>query len=167
MSAQVPGSREWLAYCGSLSKVLSPGLRLGWMTASQAVLEKTALCKQFSDSNTSTFTQAVAAEYLKAGRLPAAIRRARVAYLQRSDAMLQALRSQLGSAVAFEEPRGGFFLWASLKLDSAASADSAAIHRRAIEQGVAFVTGAAFYPEAPDASTLRLSFATEGVEAIR
>jgi hypothetical protein len=70
LSATVPGSRELLVHCGSLSKVLSPGLRVGWMIAPAELLAKATMCKQFSDAHTSTFAQATAAQYLKAGRMP-------------------------------------------------------------------------------------------------
>jgi DNA-binding transcriptional MocR family regulator len=66
----VPGSREWIAHCGSMSKVLSPGLRVGWMIAQPELLAKATMCKQFSDAHTSTFAQATAAQYLKSGRMP-------------------------------------------------------------------------------------------------
>jgi len=69
----VPGSREWIAHCGSLSKVLSPGLRVGWLIAPPELLAKATMCKQFSDAHTSTFAQATAAQYLKAGRMPATL----------------------------------------------------------------------------------------------
>ena len=70
LSEGVPGSREWIAHCGSLSKVLSPGLRVGWMIAPAELLAKATMCKQFSDAHTSTFAQATAAQYLKSGRMP-------------------------------------------------------------------------------------------------
>ena len=70
LSATVPGSRNLLVHCGSLSKVLSPGLRVGWMIAPAELLGKATMCKQFSDAHTSTFAQATAAQYLKAGRMP-------------------------------------------------------------------------------------------------
>ena len=65
LSDQVPGSRDWLVHCGSLSKVLSPGLRIGWMIAPPELLAKATMCKQFSDAHTSTFSQVTATHYLQ------------------------------------------------------------------------------------------------------
>ncbi|HNL41932.1 MAG TPA: PLP-dependent aminotransferase family protein, partial [Ottowia sp.] len=87
LSSQVPGSRDWLVHCGSLSKVLSPGLRVGWMVAPPALLAKATMCKQFSDAHTSTFAQATAAQYLAAGRMPGTLARVRQVYGARARAM--------------------------------------------------------------------------------
>ena len=114
LSQSVPGSRELLAHCGSLSKVLSPGLRVGWMIAPGALLAKATMCKQFSDAHTSTFAQATAAQYLKAGRMPATLAHVRSVYAARAQAMGEALRQHLGEAVSFVAPRGGLFVWARL-----------------------------------------------------
>ncbi|MBX9935602.1 MAG: PLP-dependent aminotransferase family protein, partial [Burkholderiaceae bacterium] len=84
LSSQVPGSRDWLAHCGSLSKVLSPGLRVGWLMAPPALLANAVMCKQFSDAHTSTFAQAVAAQYLQAGRMPATLAHVRQVYAERA-----------------------------------------------------------------------------------
>src|SRR5690606_26255385 len=84
LSAQVPGSRDCLVHCGSLSKVLSPGLRVGWMVAPAELLAKATMCKQFSDAHTSTFAQATAARYLKAGRMPDTLARVRAVYAERA-----------------------------------------------------------------------------------
>jgi len=170
LSASVPGSRELLANCGSLSKVLSPGLRIGWMIAPPALLARAVMCKQFSDAHTSTFTQATAACYLESNRMPAALARVRSVYAQRAQIMCNALRTELGGALTFVEPRGGMFVWA--RLNTAGETpdrlrNGADFARRAIEQGVAFVPGAPFFAEAPDLATLRLSFATVDEERIR
>ena len=76
----VPGSRALVAHCGSLSKVLSPGLRIGWMIGPAELLAKATMCKQFSDAHTSTFAQATAAQYLKSGRMPATLAHVREVY---------------------------------------------------------------------------------------
>jgi DNA-binding transcriptional MocR family regulator len=166
LSDGVPGSRERLVHCGSLSKVLSPGLRVGWMVAPAALLAKATMCKQFSDAHTSTFAQATAAQYLKAGRMPATLAQVRAVYAERAACMGAALRRELGDAIDFVQPQGGLFVWARLTGAGGATADGAELARRAIDQGVAFVPGAPFFARQADAATLRLSFATVGPERI-
>jgi DNA-binding transcriptional MocR family regulator len=167
LSAQVPGSRELLVHCGSLSKVLSPGLRVGWMIAPAELLAKATMCKQFSDAHTSTFAQATAAQYLKAGRMPGTLAKVRAVYAERAQAMGDALRSELGGAIDFVQPQGGLFVWARLTEAGGKPADGNAFAKRAIDEGVAFVPGAPFYCAQPDVATLRLSFATADVAKIR
>jgi 2-aminoadipate transaminase len=166
LSAQVSGSRDWLVHCGSLSKVLSPGLRLGWMIAPPELLARATMCKQFSDANTSTFAQATAAQYLKAGRMSATLAHVRQVYAGRAQAMGQALQRELGGAIEFTQPGGGLFFWARLTGADGKLRDAGEFARRAIEKGVAFVPGAPFYASNPDRSTLRLSFATADVAKI-
>jgi 2-aminoadipate transaminase len=166
LSASVPGSRELLAHCGSLSKVLSPGLRVGWMVAPAELLAKATMCKQFSDAHTSTFAQATAAQYLKAGRMPDTLAHVRKVYSERALAMGNALRKDLGDAISFVQPRGGLFVWARLTGAGGKLQSGAELARRAIDKGVAFVPGAPFYAHDPDLATLRLSFATVDVAKI-
>ena len=166
LSAQVPGSRDWLVHCGSLSKVLSPGLRVGWMIAPSELLSRAVMCKQFSDAHTSTFAQATAAHYLKAGRMPATLDKVRKVYAGRSQTMCDALRKDLGNAISFVQPQGGLFVWAHLTGANGNVNDGNTFAKMAIDQGVAFVPGAPFYCQNPDHSTLRLSFATVGEDKI-
>ena len=166
LSDSVPGSRKLLAHCGSLSKVLSPGLRIGWMIAPPALLGNAVMCKQFSDAHTSTFAQATAAQYLKAGRMPATLDNVRKVYGERAKAMGHALTRELGASVSFEQPQGGLFFWASLTGEGGKTRDAGEFAKRAIEQLVAFVPGAPFYAANPDMATFRLSFATADVGKI-
>ena len=166
LSSSVPGSRDLIAYCGSLSKVLSPGLRVGWMVAQPELLAKATMCKQFSDAHTSTFAQATAAQYLKAGRMPATLGNVRKAYAERAKTMGDALSRELGDAVEFTQPEGGLFFWSRLTGKGGKVKDAGDFAKRAIEQGVAFVPGAPFYAANPDMATFRLSFATAGVDKI-
>jgi 2-aminoadipate transaminase len=166
LSDSVPGSREWLVHCGSLSKVLSPGLRIGWMIAPPELLARATMCKQFSDAHTSTFAQATAAHYLQSGRMPATLDTVRRTYAERAQAMGEALQRELGDALDFNQPQGGLFFWARLSGARGQIADGNALAKRAIEQGVAFVPGAPFYANQPDPSTIRLSFATAGIDKI-
>lgn len=167
LSATVPGSRELLVHCGSLSKVLSPGLRVGWMIAPAELLAKATMCKQFSDAHTSTFAQATAAQYLKAGRMPGTLAHVRKVYAERAQAMGDALRKDLGDAIAFVQPQGGLFVWARLTGAGGKVADGNVFAKAAIDKGVAFVPGTPFFCAQPDHATLRLSFATVGVDKIR
>jgi len=173
LSAQVPGSRDWLVYCGSLSKVLSPGLRIGWMVAPPELLARATMCKQFSDAHTSTFAQATAAQYLQAGRMPTTLQNVRQVYAGRAHAMCEALQQHLGEGLSFHKPMGGLFVWAKLTGHTRLTTDGNMLAQRAIEKGVAFVPGAPFFANNPDTSTIRLSFATadeskiaEGIERL-
>ena len=163
LSHEVPGSREWLVYCGSFSKVLSPGIRVGWMIAPPTLLANAVMCKQFSDAHTSNLTQAIAAQYLGLKRMDAALDVVRKTYAQRAQTMADCLRKDLGNAIAFTQPQGGMFFWTRL---TAPGADAAEFAKRAIEKGVAFVPGAPFYATEPDRAALRLSFATADVAKI-
>lgn len=167
LSAQVPGSRDWLVHCGSLSKVLSPGLRVGWMVAPPELLAKATMCKQFSDAHTSTFAQATAAQYLAGGHMPGTLARVREVYGARAKTMGDALRNDLGAAIDFVQPQGGLFVWARLTGAGGKIKDGNEFAKRAIAEGVAFVPGAPFYCANPDLSTLRLSFATADEGKIR
>ena len=167
LSAQVPGSRDWLVHCGSLSKVLSPGLRVGWMVAPPELLAKATMCKQFSDAHTSTFAQATAAQYLAGGHMPGTLARVREVYGARAKTMGDALRNDLGAEIDFVQPQGGLFVWARLTGAGGKIKDGDEFAKRAIAEGVAFVPGAPFYCANPDVRTLRLSFATADEARIR
>src|SRR5450830_1161762 len=166
LSDGVPGSRDWLAHCGSFSKILSPGLRVGWLVAPPALLANATMCKQFSDAHTSNLTQAICAHYLTLNRLDGALSVVRKTYALRARVMAESLRRELGSAIEFNQPQGGMFFWARLTGADGQSSDAREFAKRAIDQGVAFVPGAPFFAHAPDVSTFRLSFATADVAKI-
>ena len=167
LSSEVPGSRDLLVHCGSLSKVLSPGLRVGWMAGPPELRARATMCKQFSDAHTSTYAQATAAHYLRAGRLPATLAKVRAVYAERAQAMAQALRQDVGDALDFVAPQGGLFVWARLTGAGGKPTHAAEFAQRAIAKGVAFVPGMPFYCAHGDPATLRLSFATVGPDKIR
>ena len=166
LSDGVPGSRDWLAHCGSFSKILSPGLRVGWLIAPPALLANATMCKQFSDAHTSNLTQAICAHYLTLNRLDGALAVVRKTYAERARVMAESLRRELGSAIEFNQPQGGMFFWARLTGADGKPHCAPEFAKRAIEQGVAFVPGAPFFAHDPDLATFRLSFATADVAKI-
>ena len=166
LSEQVSGSRDYLVHCGSLSKILSPGLRVGWMIGPSELLARATMCKQFSDAHTSNLTQAIGAHYLTLGRLDAALGVVRRTYAERARVMAASLQRALGAAIAFDAPQGGMFFWARLTGAKGGPDNAAAFAQRAIDRLVAFVPGAPFYAHDADPATLRLSFATADVAEI-
>lgn len=98
--------------------------------------------------------------------MPATLAKVRQVYAERATTMGNALKRELGDAIEFVQPQGGLFIWARLTGAGGKVADGAELAKRAIDKGVAFVPGAPFYARSPDAATLRLSFATVGLEKI-
>jgi hypothetical protein len=141
-------------YCGTFSKVLSPGLRVGWIVASKPMVRRLVLIKQASDLNSATINQLVMhrlAETVYDDRVAAA----RSAYRRRRDAMLAALARHMPAGVTWTRPKGGLFTWVRLP----EGIDSAALLERAVgEAGVAFVPGAAFFFDGRTRNALRLSY---------
>ena len=156
LAPEVPGAADWCGYLSTLSKILAPGFRLGWVVLPPAVREQAAICKQGMDLHSSTFAQEIAANYLASGRLGARLPWIRAAYRERNEALAAALDRHLRGRIAYNRPEGGMFLWARLS----EPVDASVVLRHAIEEGMIFVPGSAFYADAPDRSTLRLSFAT-------
>ena len=160
LSARNP---EGCIYLGSFSKVLAPGLRLGFLVAPKHIYPKLLQAKQAVDLHTPSFTQRMVAEVLKDNFLDRHVPTIRALYKSQRDAMLAALaREMAGLDVQWNTPAGGMFLWA--RLPEGMSAVN--LLPQAVERGVAFVPGAAFYADHADARTLRLSFVTASVEQI-
>jgi 2-aminoadipate transaminase len=136
---------------------------LGYIVAPAAVMPKLLQAKQAADLHSPGFNQRMVAEVLRDGFLDRHVPTIRALYKAQRDAMLAALaREMKGLDVQWNAPEGGMFLWARLP----AGVDAIALLPRAVEKGVAFVPGAAFYADAPDARTLRLSFVTASTEQI-
>jgi len=150
-------------YLGSFSKVLAPGLRLGYIVAPAAVAPKLLQAKQAADLHSPGFNQRMVAEVLRDGFLDRHVPTIRALYKSQRDAMLAALaRETQGLGLSWNVPDGGMFLWARLP----AGMDAVTLLPKAVDKGVAFVPGAAFYADAADARTLRLSFVTATHEQI-
>jgi 2-aminoadipate transaminase len=154
---------EGCVYLGSFSKVLAPGLRLGFLVAPKAIHPKLLQAKQAADLHSPSFNQRMVSEVMKDGFLQRHVPTIRALYKSQRDAMLVALKAQMqGLDVQWNTPDGGMFLW--VRLPHGASAIE--LLPKAVEKGVAFVPGAPFYAGEGDARCLRLSFVTASVEQI-
>ena len=154
---------EGVIYLGSFSKILAPGLRLGYVIAPPALFPKLLQAKQAADLHTPGFNQRVVVEVLKNNFLDRHVPTIRALYKSQRDAMLTALQKHMaGLDVQWTRPVGGMFVWVRLPEGVQASA----LLPQAVEAGMAFVPGAPFYAHAPDPRTLRLSFVTSTVAQI-
>ncbi|HEV7617937.1 MAG TPA: PLP-dependent aminotransferase family protein [Burkholderiaceae bacterium] len=150
-------------YMGSFSKVLTPGIRLGYLVAPLPLTRKLEQAKQASDLHTAQLTQMVVHEVIKDGFLTAHIPTIRALYAAQCQAMLAALTDFFPAQVAWTRPEGGMFIWVTLP----GHIDSMKLLDEAVAQNVAFVPGAPFYANTPESNTLRLSFVTVPPEKIR
>jgi 2-aminoadipate transaminase len=154
---------EGCIYLGSFSKVLAPGLRLGFMVAPKAIFPKLLQAKQAADLHTPGFNQRLVFEVMKDGFLDRHVPTIRALYRRQRDAMHAALaREMQGLGVEFNKPAGGMFMWLRLPQGM----DAVQLLPHAVARNVAFVPGAPFYAGEGDARTLRLSFVTASVEQI-
>jgi 2-aminoadipate transaminase len=154
---------EGSVYLGSFSKILAPGLRLGYLVAPKALYPKLLQAKQAADLHTPSFNQRVVAEVLKDGFIDRHVPTIRALYKQQCEAMLAALdREMAGLGLSWNRPVGGMFLWVQLPKGLKA----VPLLEKAVAKGVAFVPGFAFYAQEANESTLRLSFVTATVEQI-
>lgn len=143
-----------VVYCGTFSKVFTPGLRVGWICASHTIVQRLVLIKQASDLNSAAINQAVML-HLAETLYDDQVRTARRHYRVKRDAMLTALETYMPEGTSWTKPEGGLFIWVTLRPDI----DSAALLERSVNEAqVAFVPGRAFHADGSGANTLRLSF---------
>ncbi|MET0518770.1 MAG: PLP-dependent aminotransferase family protein, partial [Burkholderiaceae bacterium] len=147
---------EGSIYLGSFSKVLTPGFRLGYIVAPTELYPKLLQAKQAADLHTPGFNQRVVYEVIKSGFLDQHVPKIRARYKANRDAMAEALKAHMPAGCEWQKPQGGMFFWIRLPHGF----DAMALLPKAVEAGIAFVPGAAFYAQQPDARTLRLSFVT-------
>lgn len=153
---------EGTIYLGSFSKVLAPGLRLGYVIAPPALCPKLLQAKQAADLHTPGFNQRVVHEMIRDGFLHQHVPSIRARYKTQRDAMARALHKHLPAGCRWNVPVGGMFFWVELPEGT----DAVALLPRAVDLGMAFVPGAAFYAERPRMNTIRLSFVTVTPEQI-
>jgi len=145
---------ENVVYLSTFSKILSPGLRLGWMIASPDIIDRLIQAKQGTDLHTSTLIQMIAAEIIAGEFLDKQVQLIRSVYRDRRNVMLSAMKEYFPSNVTWTSPQGGLFLWVTLP----PSLDSKEVLREALKKKVAFVPGEAFYADGSGANNLRLNF---------
>lgn len=153
---------EGVIYLGSFSKVLAPGLRLGYVVAPKPLYAKLLQAKQAADLHTPGFNQRLVHEVIRTGFLDRHVPTIRARYKSQRDAMQAALTAHMPPGCRWNVPRGGMFFWVELP----AGVDSVALLAKAVERGMAYVPGSAFYAEQPRSNTLRLSFVTVSAEQI-
>ncbi len=147
---------------GTFSKVLAPGLRLGYVVASQEIIEKIVLAKQSADLHTSSFSQYLVLELLQTGLLDTQLPKIRALYRERRDAMLAAMERYFPDAIRWTRPQGGMFLLATLPN----GVNTSDLLPAALEQKVAFVPGADFHLDGRGENTMRLNFSFNPPEVI-
>jgi 2-aminoadipate transaminase len=145
---------EYVIYLGTFSKILSPGLRLGWTAAPRPVLEKLNLGKQGADLCSSTFGQHFVVEYFAQRNWADLLGRLRALYRRRRDAMLEALAEYFPAEAEWTRPAGGLFIWATLP----AYIDTTDLLARALRDHVAFVPGRAAFLDGRGGASMRLNF---------
>ncbi|GAB3625581.1 2-aminoadipate aminotransferase [Pandoraea terrae] len=153
---------EHVIHMGSFSKVLAPGLRLGYIIAPKTVILKLVQAKQAADLHTPSLVQRIAYEVVKDGFLDRHIPAIRTLYATQAKAMLDALSRHMPAGASWNTPAGGMFIWLTLP----EGIDTMALLEQAVAQNVAFVPGAPFYAGTPVKHTLRLSFVTVPPEKI-
>ncbi|HWQ08381.1 MAG TPA: PLP-dependent aminotransferase family protein [Holophaga sp.] len=153
---------EGAIYLGSFSKVLAPGFRLGYLVCPRELYPKLLQAKQACDLHTPGVNQRVVHEVIRDGFLDRHVPGIRARYRAQRDALQEALATHLPAGCAWVKPAGGMFFWLRLP----PGCDSLALLPKAVEAGMAFVPGPAFYARDPDVRTLRLSFVTLSVEEI-
>jgi 2-aminoadipate transaminase len=148
---------------GTFSKIVSPGLRIGWGIVSTGITNMFERLKQGADLHTNTFAQYVLYEYIKAGNLESHIEEIRASYSERRGVMIQALKEHFPEGVKWFEPEGGLFLWVELP-ESISATDLLPV---AVEQKVAYVPGKPFFPYEDKDNALRLNFSNANPDLIR
>ena len=155
-------NRSRVIYCGTFSKTVTPGLRIGWVCAAEPIVRRLVLIKQASDLNTSNINQMVM-HHLAVKTYAAQVDKARALYSVRRTAMLKALEQHMPAGVTWTKPEGGLFIWLTLPPHH----NGKALLKRAVEEfNVAFVPGSAFYTEGRGQNTIRLSYSLPNEDRI-
>ncbi len=143
-----------IVYTGSFSKILGPGLRLGWMLASPEIYDKAEIIKQGIDACSPNFTQVIAHEFMQQGYMEKYLTHIRDEYTERSQLMLKALEKHMPEEIKWSHPKGGFYIWVEMPQEI----DSTDVLKDSIKNGAVFVTGKTFDPDNNKNHFFRLSY---------
>lgn len=149
-------------FLGTFSKVFCPGLRIGWVAAPEAILEKYVLAKQGADLHTSSISQRKVAEYMECYNMNGNIKKLVEVYRRRRDVMLESMQKEFPEGMRWNKPEGGLFIWAELP----ENVQAAQVLEESLKRNVAFVAGGCFYPGGGHGNTLRLNFSNASEEKI-
>ncbi len=163
LAAQVPGAQALVIHFGSFSKIIAPGLRLGFMVSPAPVRAASLVARQLTDLSSPGWIQMAIARYVTEGRLSAHLPVIREGYRRKAEAMREALAEHLGPRLDCHFPEGGMFAWGRL----AAGRNARDLLGLAADERVTFVPGDIYFAERPDPATLRLSFSQPTVDGIR
>ncbi len=152
----------WVAFMGSFSKVISPGLRVGFLCAKPELLRKCIIGKQSTDVHTANLNQAIVDAYLRRGMLMPHVERICVSYAEQMNTML-GLLSKCGGVARYTRPQGGLFIFAELN----EGMNAVELLKKCVDKGVAYVPGTYFYPQGGHENALRLNFSMCSVEQIK
>jgi 2-aminoadipate transaminase len=150
-------------YLSTFSKTLAPGFRVGWMVAPPALVERFETAKQSTDLTSGILDQHVVYEAVRRGVVAKLAPQLRALYRHKRDVMEQSIRQQLGDRLTWPVPKGGFFVWATLP-DGWTDTE---LLERALQHGLVFVTGSAFFVDGTGHDTIRLSFSAPSPDRIR
>jgi len=156
------GSQENVVYTSTFSKILAPGLRVGWIVLPEWMKQKVAIIKQATDLHANSFTQSLVSAYLTLDRLNPQIELIREAYKKKCLSLSAYLQQELGEHISFNQPQGGMFLWASFRYEF----DTTRWLQQTLEKGVVYVPGEFFFSDNADKKTLRFSYATATEEQL-
>ncbi len=160
---EVDGAENWVVHLATLSKIVAPGLRVGWSISPPEIARRCSIAKQSADVESSAWNQRIAAEYLASDCLESHVQKIAKSYGVKCQALCDSLRELLNGSITFHQPQGGMFVWARLG-DGVHATD---LLGESIPRKVMFVPGSGFQPANADLCTLRLSFATPTVEEIK
>jgi 2-aminoadipate transaminase len=150
-------------YMSTFSKILAPGLRLGWIISPREILEKLILAKQATDLCTNVFSQYIAYKYVNGGHLDKQVEKISKMYKRKRDLMLKEIKNNFPKGVKWTIPKGGMFIWITLP----ESINTSVLFRKALTKKIAYVVGDAFFPEGGNYNSMRLNFSYSDDETIK